>query len=65
MWAQAELRKVLGLMGARVVESGLAIPHAEEHLDEEGHLLDPEMRERLADVVAELAGAVVVTSVAA
>ena len=36
MWAQAELRKVLGLMGARVVESGLAIPHAEEHLDEGG-----------------------------
>ena len=65
MWAQAELRKVLGLMGARVLETGLAVPHAEEHVDEEGHLLDPDMRDRLADVVAELAAAAVVTPVAA
>jgi chromate reductase len=65
MWAQADLRKVLGLMGARVLESGLAVPHAEEHVDEEGHLLDPDMRGRLADVVAELAEAVVATPVAA
>jgi chromate reductase len=66
MWAQAELRKVLGLMGARVIESGLAVPTAEDHLDEHGHLLDPEMRERLADVLAELAAAVrPATSVAA
>ena len=65
MWAQAELRKVLGLMGARVLESGLAVPHAEEHVDEEGRLLDPDMRDRLAGVVAELAAAAVVTPVAA
>src|SRR5204862_3905540 len=54
MWAQAELRKVLGLMGARVLESGLAVPHAEDHVDEEGHLLDPDMRDRLSGIVAEL-----------
>jgi chromate reductase, NAD(P)H dehydrogenase (quinone) len=65
MWAQAELRKVLGLMGARVIESGLAVPHAEEHLDEEGRLLDPDMRDRLAAVVAELTAAAVSTPVAA
>jgi chromate reductase len=65
MWAQAELRKVLGLMGARVLESGLAVPHAEEHVDEEGHLLDPDMRDRLSGVVAELVAATVVTPVAA
>ena len=65
MWAQAELRKVLGLMGARVLETGLAVPHAEEHVDEEGHLLDPDMRDRLAGVVAELTAAAVVTPVAA
>ena len=61
MWAQADLRKVLGLMGARVLESGLAVPHAEEHVDEEGHLLDADMRDRLADLLAELTAAAVVT----
>jgi hypothetical protein len=34
-------------------------------VDEEGHLVDPDMRDRLADVVAELAGAAVETPVAA
>jgi chromate reductase, NAD(P)H dehydrogenase (quinone) len=62
MWAQAELRKVLGLMGARVIESGLAVPHAEDHLDEEGRLLDPDMRDRLAGVVAELKAAATVAA---
>ncbi|HYX83843.1 MAG TPA: NAD(P)H-dependent oxidoreductase [Gaiellales bacterium] len=57
MWAQAELRKVLGLMGARVIESGLAVPRAEDHLDGEGHLLDADMRDRLADILAELEAA--------
>ena len=65
MWAQADLRKVLGLMGARVLESGLAVPHAEEHVDEEGHLLDADMRDRLADLLAELTAAAVATPVAA
>jgi hypothetical protein len=52
-------------MGARVLETGLAVPHAEEHVDEEGHLLDPDMRDRLADVVGELSAAAAATPVAA
>jgi chromate reductase len=35
VWAQAELRKVLGAMGARVAEVELAVGHAHERLDEE------------------------------
>jgi len=35
VWAQAELRKVLGTMGARVAEVELAVGHAHERLDDE------------------------------
>ena len=36
VWAQAELRKVLGAAGARVTEVELAVGHAHEHLDPAG-----------------------------
>jgi chromate reductase len=35
VWAQAELRKVLGAMGARVAEVELAVGHAHERIDAE------------------------------
>jgi len=35
VWAQAELRKVLGAMGARVAEVELAVGHVHERVDEE------------------------------
>ena len=35
VWAQAELRKVLGAMGARVAEVELAVGHAHERIDTE------------------------------
>jgi chromate reductase len=35
VWAQAELRKVLAAMGARVAEVELAVGHAHERLDSE------------------------------
>jgi chromate reductase, NAD(P)H dehydrogenase (quinone) len=40
MWAQAELRKVLGIIGARVVNADLALAKAHEHFDEGGTLAD-------------------------
>ena len=51
MWAQAELRKVLGLMGARVVDAELALGHAHTRLVEP----DAELRERLAETLRLLA----------
>jgi chromate reductase len=54
VWAQAELRKVLGASGARVVEGDVALGHAHERFDEQGRLADDEARERLAEVLAEL-----------
>src|SRR5438874_919126 len=51
VWAQAELRKVLGAVGARVVESELAIGHAAERFDESGRLVDDDLREQLEETL--------------
>ena len=63
VWAQAELRKVLGAMGARVVEVEIAVGHAAEKFDAAGILVDDDVREQLEDalsvLVAELAGGLV------
>jgi chromate reductase, NAD(P)H dehydrogenase (quinone) len=56
VWAQAELRKVLGTMGARVAEVEVAIGHATEKFDDEGRLLDEELRAQLADAISTLLG---------
>ena len=54
MWAQADLRRVLGLSGARVVAGNLPVERAHERFDAGGRLVDERVRERLAAVVAEL-----------
>ena len=53
VWAQAELRKVLAAIGARVVEGGVAVGHAPTRFEGD-HLVDSELREQLAEVVAAL-----------
>ena len=58
VWAQAELRKVLGAAGARVVDGEVILGHAHHKMDEAGALLDDEVREQLVDVLTDLAGAV-------
>ena len=47
VWAQAELRKVIAALGARVLEVELAVPHAQEHFDERGRLTDGNFVEQL------------------
>jgi chromate reductase, NAD(P)H dehydrogenase (quinone) len=42
VWAQAELRKILGAAGARVVPAELAVPRAHERLAETGRLMHDE-----------------------
>jgi chromate reductase len=54
VWAQAELRKVLGASGARVIDRELPVSKADEAFDEAGHLKDHELSERLAETLAEL-----------
>ena len=55
VWAQAELRKVLATIGARVVDRELPIGEADERLDEHGLPREPEAREALAATLQELA----------
>jgi chromate reductase len=55
MWAQADLRKILGIAGARVVGDELPVARAHEKFDREGRLLDAELLERLRLVLSTLA----------
>jgi chromate reductase len=54
VWAQAELRKVLAATGARVVEGEVAIGHAPTRFDDDGVLLDENLRGELEEVVTGL-----------
>jgi len=54
VWAAAELRKVLGAMGARVADVELAVGHASEKFDENGELIDGDVRQGLRDAIAAL-----------
>ena len=47
MWAQADLRKVLGAAGARVVGDELPVTRAHEKFDSSGRMLDGELFDRL------------------
>jgi chromate reductase, NAD(P)H dehydrogenase (quinone) len=51
VWSQAELRKVLGATGARVVEAEVAVGHAPTRFDEQGRLVDEELRDQLAEAL--------------
>jgi chromate reductase len=54
IWAQAQLRKSLGIAGARVIEAELAIGGADEAFLPSGGLRDPGLAAGLRDVVAAL-----------
>jgi chromate reductase len=54
VWAQAELRKVLGAMGGRVVEAELPVGHAKDLLVGNRLELSPEQSEHLEEILAEL-----------
>ncbi len=54
VWAQAELRKVLGAMGARVVEGDVAVGYSDQKFDDDGRLTDDEVREQLGAVLDQL-----------
>jgi chromate reductase len=54
VWAQAELRKVLGAIGARVTEGEVAVGHAGERFDESGRLNEPNLEQEVHEVIAAL-----------
>jgi len=65
MWAQADLRKILGTAGARVVGDELPVTRAHEKFDVHGRLLDGELHERLRLVLGTLAAEAIPAEVAA
>jgi chromate reductase len=57
VWAQSDARKILSTIGARVLDSELPVPEADERFDAAGTLTDPEVTEQLAELVADLVAA--------
>ncbi len=57
VWAQAELRKVLGAAGAVVLDEELPVGQAPSHFDGEGRLVTPELREALGALLGQLVDA--------
>jgi chromate reductase len=59
IWAQQDLRRILGISGARVIEGELPMSRAQDAFDAAGNLRDPLVAERLrrhlAALVAECA----------
>jgi chromate reductase len=47
IWAQQDLRRILGIAGARVIDGEVAIAEAQNAFDDEGRLTDPILAERL------------------
>jgi len=64
VWAQAELRKVLAAMCARVAEVEVAVGHAAEKIVD-GNLVDDELRTQLRDALDVLVETASPASVAA
>jgi chromate reductase len=54
VWAQADLRKILGVAGARVVEAELAVGRSPSRFDESGRLADEEVRDELREALGTL-----------
>jgi chromate reductase len=54
VWSQAELRKVLAAIGARVLECEVACRYASESFDEHGRLVDEKARTQLGEAVERL-----------
>jgi chromate reductase len=57
VWAQAEVRKVLGATGAEVVDRELPVMQAHAQFDEYGNLREEDLRGQLAEHLAALVAA--------
>jgi chromate reductase len=57
VWAQAEVRKVLGAMGARVAQAEVVVGQAGEKFDDGGRLVDAGVRDELREALTALSAA--------
>ena len=58
VWSQAETRKVLGAIGARVLDRELPVPSADEQFDEAGKLVEKEIEQDLGSILQALVDAI-------
>jgi len=54
VWAQAEVRKTMKASGAHILESELPVGMADYAFAEDGSLADPELTQRLKDLLGDL-----------
>jgi chromate reductase len=54
VWAQAEVRKVLGAMGARVAEGEVTVGQAMDRFDGDGRLNDANLEQQVRELAGEL-----------
>jgi chromate reductase len=62
LWAQQDLKRILGIAGARVVGTEIPVSRAHERFDAEGRLLDGEVFEQLRLHLTTLASEAVAAS---
>jgi len=55
VWAQAETKKILGISGADVLDGELPVGQAHGAFGDDGHLLEPELRTALQELLGVLA----------
>ena len=65
IWAQQDLRRILGIAGARVVQGELPVAQAQNVFGEDGRLRDPLLAKRLREHVENLVHEATVVPVAA
>lgn len=65
IWAQQDLRRILGIAGARVIDGDLPVSRAQDVFDDEGRLVSPLVAERLRSHVAALVAQATPVEVAA
>jgi chromate reductase, NAD(P)H dehydrogenase (quinone) len=58
VWSQAETRKILGAIGARVLDRELPVASADEQFDEAGKLVEEEIEQELGSIVQALVDAI-------
>lgn len=54
IWAQQDLRRILGIAGARVIEGELPVSDADNAFDERGRLVSHELADQLRKMLAEM-----------
>jgi chromate reductase len=65
IWAQQDLRRVLGIAGARVIDGEVPVARAQDVFDDSGELTDPRVAARLAAQLEALVAEAAPVAVAA